>query len=81
VRAIQILQGRRKFWKAGQLIVPTIESYQGRREPWNAGQLIPKTLQLNNSLRDRRKHGQSQIAEIEFSVLAAQKTIDSNVHG
>jgi hypothetical protein len=61
--------------------MPTIQSHQGRRKPWNAGQLILKTLQLNDSLRNRRKHGQSQIAEIEFSVSAAQKTIDSNVHG
>jgi hypothetical protein len=81
VRAIQILQGRRKLWKAGQLIVRAIQPFQGRRKPWKTGQLILKTLQLNDSLRNGRKHGQSQTAEIEFSVSAAQNTIDCNVHG
>jgi len=81
VSAIQCHQGRRKFWKTGQLIVRAIQLHQGRRKPWNAGQLIAKTLQHCDSLDERRKHGQSQITEIEFSVLTAQKTIDSNVHG
>jgi hypothetical protein len=40
-----------------------------------------RTPQCGDALRDRRKHGQPQTAEIEFSVLAAQKAIDSNVHG
>jgi hypothetical protein len=63
------------------LIARAIQSQQGRRKPWNAGQLILKTLQLNDSFRDGRKHGQSQTAEIEFSISAAQKTIDCDVHG
>jgi hypothetical protein len=81
VRANQFLQRRREHWKAGQLIARAIQSQQGRRKPWNAGQLILKTLQLNDSLDERRKYGQSQTAEIEFSVLAAHKSIDCNVHG
>jgi hypothetical protein len=81
VRANQFLQGRRKHWKAGQLIVRAIQLHQGRRKPWNAGQLILKTLQHGYALDERRKHGQSQTAEIEFSVSAAQKTIDCDVHG
>jgi hypothetical protein len=66
------------------LILRAIQFHQGRRKPWNAGQLIAKTLQHCDALDERWKHGQSQITEIEFSVLTsqtAQKTIDSNVHG
>ena len=40
-----------------------------------------RTPQHGDAIRDRRKHGQSQTAEIEFSVSAAQKTIDCDVHG
>jgi hypothetical protein len=78
---LQIIQGRRKLWKAGQLIVGAIQPHQGRRKPCNAGQLIAKTLQHSDALRNGRKLCQSQITEIEFSVDTVHKAFDCDVHG